>query len=80
MPGGGVALINALSALDDVKMDYDDENTGVAILRTALEAPMRTIAANAGQDGASLSSLSPRAEGTQQHQIGYDVMTGSMST
>ena len=52
VPGGGVALINAICALDDVKMDYDDEQTGVQIMRRALEVPMRKIAANAGVNGA----------------------------
>ncbi|HEC21346.1 MAG TPA: chaperonin GroEL, partial [Chloroflexi bacterium] len=41
VPGGGVALINAISSLDDVEMEYPDEQTGVKIVRTALEAPMR---------------------------------------
>jgi len=50
VPGGGVALINALSALDNVELE-GDERTGVTILRRALEEPMRRIAINAGQDG-----------------------------
>jgi chaperonin GroEL len=45
-----VALINAISALDSVEAQ-GDILTGVNILRRALEEPMRTIAANAGQDG-----------------------------
>ncbi len=48
--GGGVALINALSALDKVKLD-GDEQTGVNILKRALEEPLRRIAINAGKDG-----------------------------
>src|SRR5437667_814164 len=48
--GGGVACINALPALDKLKLD-GDEATGVAILRRALEEPVRRIATNAGQDG-----------------------------
>ena len=64
VPGGGVALINAIPALDDVKMAYPDEQTGVNILRTALEMPMRKIAENAGQDGAViLDSRAAHAEG-----------------
>jgi len=50
LPGGGVALINALSALDGLSLE-GDEKTGVAILRRALEEPLRRIAINAGQDG-----------------------------
>jgi chaperonin GroEL len=48
--GGGVALINALPALDKVALD-GDEKTGAAILKRALEEPLRRIAINAGQDG-----------------------------
>jgi chaperonin GroEL len=48
--GGGVALITAAKALDDVKLD-GDEATGVQIVRHALAEPLKQIAANAGQDG-----------------------------
>lgn len=48
--GGGVALINALTALDKVKLD-GDEQTGVNILKRSLEEPLRRIAINAGKDG-----------------------------
>jgi chaperonin GroEL len=48
--GGGIAFINAIPALDKVKMDID-EQTGVNILRRALEEPLRRIALNAGKDG-----------------------------
>ena len=51
VPGGGVALMNALSALDDVEVAAGDPTTGVGILRQALEAPMRKIAENAGKNG-----------------------------
>src|SRR5512144_989915 len=51
VPGGGVALINAMSGLDNIKMDSDDAQIGVNIVRKALEVPMRRIAENAGQDG-----------------------------
>ena len=50
VPGGGVALINALPALDKIKLE-GDEATGVRILRRALEEPLRRIAINAGKDG-----------------------------
>ncbi|WP_210464746.1 MULTISPECIES: chaperonin GroEL [Rufibacter] len=49
--GGGVALIRALDALDDVDTRNEDEKTGVQIIRTALESPLRTIVANAGGEG-----------------------------
>ncbi len=52
VPGGGVALINAQSALDALHGELEgDERTGVVILRRALEEPLRRIAINAGQDG-----------------------------
>ncbi len=50
VPGGGVALINALDALESLNLE-GDERTGVGILRRALEEPLRRIAINAGQDG-----------------------------
>ena len=49
--GGGVALINAIPALDAVECADKDEEVGVAIIRKALEAPMRAIAENAGYEG-----------------------------
>ena len=51
VPGGGVAFVNALKSLDKVQLEDTDEQTGVRILRRALEEPIRRIAANAGQDG-----------------------------
>jgi chaperonin GroEL len=50
VPGGGVALINAMDVLDKLSLE-GDERTGVIILRRALEEPLRRIAVNAGQDG-----------------------------
>ncbi|MGY6522669.1 MAG: chaperonin GroEL [Mongoliitalea sp.] len=49
--GGGVALVRASSALDAVKGDNDDQDTGVNIVRIAIEAPLRTIVENAGGEG-----------------------------
>jgi len=49
--GGGVALIRAVESLDTVKTDNEDQATGVNIIRLALEAPLRTIVGNAGQEG-----------------------------
>jgi len=51
VPGGGVALIRAIPALEKVKTDNDDERFGVNIVKKALETPLRTIAENAGVDG-----------------------------
>ncbi|MBC5991646.1 chaperonin GroEL [Pontibacter cellulosilyticus] len=49
--GGGVALIRAIAALDNVDVYNADEQTGVQIIKTALEAPLRTIVSNAGGEG-----------------------------
>ena len=52
VPGGGVAYIRCLDTLDELKGDNDDENTGIAIIRRAIEEPLRQIVANAGLEGA----------------------------
>jgi len=52
VPGGGVALVRAISALDKLKGDNADQNTGVKIVQKALEEPLKQIAANAGLEGA----------------------------
>ena len=49
--GGGVALIRAASILDTLKVDNEDQETGIQIIRQAIEAPLRTIVANAGGEG-----------------------------
>ncbi|HLO79581.1 MAG TPA: chaperonin GroEL [Chitinophagaceae bacterium] len=51
VPGGGIAYIRAIEALDKVKGENFDETTGVAIVRRALEEPLRTIVGNAGIEG-----------------------------
>ncbi len=48
VPGGGVALVRALLAIDSLKGDNEDQNVGIALLRRAVEAPLRQIVANAG--------------------------------
>ncbi|MEA3377807.1 MAG: chaperonin GroEL [Chloroflexota bacterium] len=75
VPGGGVALINAISALDDVEMTFPDEQTGVGILRRALEMPLRKLAENAGQDGAVILDAVRRMQKEKGNdRIGYDVL------
>ena len=75
VPGGGVALLNAIAALDDVKMEYPDEQTGVKILRRALEEPMRQLAANAGQDGAVIvREVIRHQEAADNKNVGFDVL------
>jgi chaperonin GroEL len=77
VPGGGVALINAVPALDDVEMAFPDEQTGVHILRKALEMPLRKLAENAGEDGAVILDTVRRMQAeADTHRLGYDVLEG----
>ncbi len=77
VPGGGVALVNAIPALDNIKMQYKDEQTGVEILRTALEAPLQQIAENAGYDGAVILDTVRRLQRERENpRIGFDVLAG----
>ncbi|MDE5789640.1 MAG: chaperonin GroEL [Muribaculaceae bacterium] len=71
VPGGGVAYIRCLPALDELKGDNDDENTGIAIIRRAIEEPMRQIVENAGVEGAVI--LQKVKEGTGD--FGYNART-----
>jgi chaperonin GroEL len=77
VPGGGVALINALEAIQDLKLEGEDENTGIKIVRRALVTPMKGIAENAGEDGAVVAQEVRRQQAEQNNkQIGFDVLTG----
>ena len=71
VPGGGVAYIRCLSALDELKGDNEDENTGIAIIRRAIEEPLRQIVANAGVEGAVI--VQKVKEGTGDY--GYNART-----
>jgi chaperonin GroEL len=74
VPGGGVALLNARSALDAVQAEGDVQ-TGVNILRRALEEPLRGIVSNAGMDGGVAMELVRRAQTEQKNpHVGYDVI------
>ena len=78
--GGGVALLNAIPALDEVTLAYDDEQTGVNILRKALEMPLRKIAENAGEDGAvTLEAVRRLHREKGNDRIGYDVLQGDFA-
>ncbi len=77
VPGGGVALLNAIPVLDKVKGDYPDETTAVSMLRRALEEPMRGIVTNAGMNGAVVVQEVRRQQEAQENdRVGYDVMEG----
>ncbi len=76
VPGGEIVFINAVASLDKVKMDGDDETIGVAIVRKALEAPIRRLAENAGQDGAVIIENVRRLAKEQGNKhLGYNVIT-----
>jgi chaperonin GroEL len=76
VPGGGVALINAMEAVAALKMDDDDAKIGVNIVRKALEMPMRRIAENAGKDGSVILEGVRRAQKEKKNKkIGYNVIT-----
>jgi chaperonin GroEL len=70
--GGGSVLVHAIHVLNDVKAEPGDEQTGVNILRRALEEPLRQIAFNAGRDGAVVVSDVLRSH--RNH--GFDALTG----
>jgi len=70
VPGGGVALLRAQSMLDDLKVD-DEQRFGVAIVRRALEDPLRWIATNAGQEGSVVIEKVRQLKGSN----GYNAAT-----
>jgi chaperonin GroEL len=75
VPGGGVALINAMKALDDFKVEGEDAQIGVNIVRKSLENPMRKIAENAGKDGSVILENVRRAQAEKKNdKVGYDVI------
>jgi chaperonin GroEL len=72
-PGGGVALLRAIKALDHVKVENADQKTGVDIVRKAIQAPARQIVDNAGADGAVVIGKLLEAK---EYNYGYDAQTG----
>ncbi len=72
VPGGGVALLRALTALDTVEVS-DEEKVGIEILRRALEEPARMIAHNAGVDGSVVVEKVKAAEGAHGYNAATDV-------
>ncbi len=75
VPGGGVTLLNAAKALDDLHLE-GDEATGVLIVKRAMEEPLRQIAANAGQDGSVVLEAVRRVQREKgSTSWGYDVVS-----
>jgi chaperonin GroEL len=74
--GGEISLLNAAVALDTIKMDSDDAQVGVTIIRKALEAPIRRLAANAGEDGSVvIDAVRRKSAETKNKHIGFNVLT-----
>jgi len=73
LPGGGVALLRALKALDGVKPANDDQKAGLDIVRRALQAPARQIVANAGEDA---SYVVGKLLETKDYAWGFNAATG----
>ena len=71
VPGGGVAYIRCLPKLDELKGDNDDENTGICIIRRAIEEPLRQIVENAGVEGAVIVQKVKEGKG----DFGYNART-----
>jgi chaperonin GroEL len=76
VPGGEISLINAASALDKVKTSNEETKVGVNIVRKALEAPIRKLAKNAGQDGSVIIDTVRRTAVEKENKnIGFNVLT-----
>jgi chaperonin GroEL len=75
VPGGGVTLINAVPTLAELKLDDEDAQVGVNIVRKALEVPLKRIAENAGMDGSVVLETVRRTQKEKGNlRIGYDVI------
>jgi len=75
VPGGGVALLNAIESLDSLHLE-GDAATGVIILRRALEEPLRQLAINGGRDGSVIAEGVRRAQKEHKNKnYGYNVLT-----
>ncbi len=77
VPGGEISLINASTKLDKLKADDEEAQVGINIVRKALEAPIRKLASNAGQDGSVIIDTVRRTAAEKKNKnIGYNVLTG----
>jgi len=71
IPGGGVGFIRAIEAIADLKGDNEDENTGIAIIKRALEEPLRQIVENSGLEGSVVVNRVKEGSG----DFGYNART-----
>jgi chaperonin GroEL len=74
VPGGGVALLRAVKALDALNTDNEDQKVGISIVRKALQSPARQIFANAGEDG---SVVAGKILENAKYTFGYNAQTGT---
>ena len=72
LPGGGVAFLRAIPALDNLKLDDPDEQIGVEIVRRAMEEPSRQIAENAGEEGSVVVDKIKK----EAQNVGFDALIG----
>ena len=70
--GGGIAFIRSLKSLDKLSLDNEDQNTGVAIIKSALESPIRTIVENSGEEGSVIIQKVKEGKG----DYGYNASSG----
>jgi chaperonin GroEL len=73
VPGGGVALLRALEAIESLRAGNEDQKVGINIVRRALQAPLRQIAENAGEDGAVVVG---KILDKKEYNFGYNAATG----
>jgi chaperonin GroEL len=71
--GGGVAFIRAIEALNDLNLENEDQNTGVAIIKAAIEAPLRTIVSNAGGEASVVVNAVKAGKGDYGYNAFKDV-------
>jgi chaperonin GroEL len=77
VPGGEISLVNAIASVEKIKDEDEDVQVGVNIVRKALEAPIRKLSANAGQDGSVIIDGIRRMSKDQKNKnIGFNVLTG----
>jgi chaperonin GroEL len=80
VPGGEISLLNASDALDKITPEDEETRVGINIVRKALEAPIRKLAANAGQDGSVIiDSVHREAKTRKNKNIGYNVLTNEFT-
>ena len=72
MNGGGVALVRCLDSVQDIKSDNSEQDTGIRIVRRALEEPLRQIVINAGEDGSVVLNKVKENSGNYGYNAGKD--------